>query len=78
LNAPGSFRSPSIVVSGRLHSSFATVTCFFDFSPVALSVTSIVTVIGVISSLSLPDCWKAAVRCCDASATSSCASRDTL
>jgi hypothetical protein len=61
-----------------LHSSFETVTCFCDFWPVALSVTSIVTVIGAISSLSLPDCWNAAVRCCDASATASCASRETL
>ena len=78
LNAGGSFASPSSVVSGRLHSSRSTVTCFCDLAPVALSVTSMVTVMGAISSRSLPDFCAAAVRCWESSAYSSWLSRLTL
>src|SRR5438094_79139 len=60
--AGGSLARPSRVVSGRLHSSRSTVTSLVDFAPVALSVTSMVTVIGAISSFSLPDLCAAAVE----------------
>ena len=49
--AGGSFARPSRVVSGRLHSSFSTVTSTSVVVPVALSCFSILTVIGTISSL---------------------------
>ena len=78
LNAGGSLARPSSVVSGRLHSSLSTTTSFCDLVPVALSVTSMVTFMGEISSLNLPDCCAAAVRFCEASASSSCFSRLTL
>jgi hypothetical protein len=51
---------------------------FCEVSPVALSRTSIVTSIGAISSVILPAFCAAAVRCCDSSEYSSCASRGTL
>ena len=41
---------PSSVVSARLPSSFASVTSFWVVSPVALSVTFIVVVVGTISA----------------------------
>ena len=70
--------SPSNVVSGRLQSSIEMVTSFWLVSPVALSVTFIVAVTGMISSLNLPDACAAAVRFCDSSEYSSCASRPML
>jgi hypothetical protein len=48
-----------------------------EVSPVALSVTLIVAVIGTISSLYRPESCASAVRRCDWSAYSSCASRET-
>jgi hypothetical protein len=46
--------TPSRVVSGRMPSSAAMVTCFVSNWPVVLSATPMVTVIGTISSLNLP------------------------
>ena len=70
-----SLARPSSVVSGRLHSSEVSVTCSWLTALVALSVTSLVTVIGTISSDSRPACWAAAVRRWLSSEYSSCAAR---
>jgi hypothetical protein len=48
-----------------------------DVAPVALSVTIILVASGTISAAKRPSAWPSAVRCCDCSAYSSCASRDT-
>ena len=66
---------PSSVVSGRLPSSFESVTSLLEVSPVALSVTDMVVVAATISSSNLPAACAAAVRCCDWKAYSSIASR---
>ena len=50
------------MVSGRGPSSFDSVTSLKEISPVALSATPILVVIGASSSLNLPPCWAAAVR----------------
>ena len=66
------------MVSGRLPSSLSSVTARSEFSPVARSVTAMTEGNGTISSSKRPACCAAAVRCCERSAYSSCASRETL
>lgn len=53
---------PSAVVLGRLHSSMLSVTSSKDSSPVSLSTTFLVVVIGTISSSKRPFSCAAAVR----------------
>ncbi len=63
-----SLASASSVVPGRLPSSAAMVTSRSAVSPVALSVTDMVTVIGMISSSKIPAACAAAVRAWDSTA----------
>mmetsp|Transcript_4223 Transcript_4223/g.6200 ORF Transcript_4223/g.6200 Transcript_4223/m.6200 type:complete len:266 (+) Transcript_4223:318-1115(+) len=71
-----SFCRLSIVVSPLLHSSFTTVYFWYVTSFVSLFVTAISVSRGTISSLYLPACCAAKVRCCDISAYASCRSRE--
>ena len=70
-----SLARPSRVVSGRLPSSSPSVTSLSEISPVALSCTFMVAVMGTISWSNLPACCAAAVRCWLWRAYSSWASR---
>ena len=66
---------PSIVVVGRLPSSWLNSTSPKLMSPVALSRIIFVAFIAMISSSKAPDSWPAAVRCWLCSPYSSCCSR---
>ena len=77
-STPLSDSSPSSVVSGRLPSSFVSVTCSSRNALVSLSCSYFHVGSGTISASNLPASCAAAVRCCDCSEYSSCASRETL
>ena len=68
---------PSIVVPGRLPSSWLSSTSPKLMSPVARSRIIFVAFIVMISSSKAPDSWPAAVRCWLWSPYSSCCSRVT-
>ena len=60
------------MVSGRLPSSFSSVTVRLEISLVSLFSTAMTVVIGTISASKRPAFWPAAVRCWLISAYSSC------
>ena len=69
--------SPSSVVPGRLHSSWVTVTSWYEISFVSLSITAMLVWMGTISSSNFPAACAAAVRFWLSRAYSSCTSRLT-
>ena len=71
-----SLARPSSVVSGRLPSSLASRVSTSRVSPVALSVTVIIALIGTISSSNRPAACAAAVRRWLSRLKASCASRE--